>query len=381
MENVRTLVLCVDRDDDIGFKAKVTSPPIGRDECLNTAERLAIIDPEDSDINSIFQAIKTYDELKKKGEDIYIAVIGGSQTNMLEGDRRIAHDLGKIVWDFEINECILVTDGAEDEFILPVIQSIVDVRSIQRVIVKQMPNLEGTYYIIKKLLDDPEISKTFLIPVGLAMLLYAVSNLLGYPGVAVVIVVGVLGLYLLFKGYGIDDYFGIAIKSLQSSFVGGKFTFVAYISAIVLGIMAIIIGLTSLLEWYTSEQGILFYILAFVYGSVWYFTASVLIASIGKIIDIFLNEIKSIGRIIAIPFFVIAIGLIAYGASVYILSTFSTTMDFSVPGADGVKIIIYTTIAGLICAGFGIYLQKYITKWTKNLVNGGVSSEISGNQN
>ena len=369
MENIRTLILCVDRDDDIGFKAGVRTPPVGREECLDTAEKLAIADPEDSDVNAIFQGIKTYDELKAKGEDVFLAVIGGSHTNMLEGDRRISHDLGKIVWDFEINECILVTDGAEDEFILPVIQSIVDVKSVQRVIVKQMPNLEGTYYIFRKLFDDPEISRTIFVPVGLAMLLYAVLNLIGYPAIAVMIVVGVLGLYLLFKGYGIDEYFEIALKSLQSSFLGGKFTFVAYIAAIFIGIIGIIIGLTSLLEWYTSEQGYLFYILTFIYGSVGYFTASALIASIGKLIDISLNEIKSLGRYIAIPFFVLAIGIIAYGASVYALTimTMNLEMNFPIPEGNNITLIVYTTLGGLICAGFGIYLQKYVTKWTKNL--------------
>ena len=377
MENIRTLILCVDRDDDIGFKAEITSPPLGREKCLETAQKLAIVDPEDSDVNAIFQGIKTYDELSEKGEDVYITVIGGNHTNMLEGDRRIAHDLGKIVWDLEINECILVTDGAEDEFILPVIQSIVDVKSVQRVIVKQMPNLEGTYYIIRKLLDDPEIAKTILVPVGLAMLLYAVTNLLGYPGIAVVIVLGVLGLYLLFKGYGVDDYFEIAIRSLHSSFIGGKFTFVAYITAIVIGIMGIIIGLTSLLEWYTADQGILFYILAFVYGSIGYFTASALIASIGKIIDVFLNEIQSLGRIIAIPFFILAIGMIAYGASVYTLSV-STDLEFPVLGVEGVKLILYTTIAGLLCAGIGIYLQRYVTRWTKRIALENSKGNLSG---
>ena len=366
MENIRTLILCVDRDDDIGFKAGVTTPPVGRDQCLETAQKLAIVDPEDSDVNAIFQGIKTFDELKNKGEEVYITVIGGSHTNMLDGDRRIATDLGKMVWDLEINECILVTDGAEDEFILPVIQSIVDVKSVQRVIVKQMPNLEGTYYIIRKLLDDPEIARTILVPTGLAMLLYAVSNLLGYPGIAIVIVVGVLGLYLLFKGYGIDDYFSIAIKSLHSSFFGGKFTFVAYIAAIVTGVLGIIMGLTSVLEWYTAERGILFYIFAFVYGSIWYFTASMLIASFGKIIDVFLNEIQSLGRIIAIPFFVIAVGTIAYGASIYTLSL-TTEMNFPILEVEGIRIIIYTTIGGLICAGAGIYLQKYVTNWTKRI--------------
>lgn len=367
MENIRTLVLCVDRDDDIGFKAGITSPPVGREKCLDTAQKLAIADPEDSDVNAIFQGIKTYDELKARGEMVFIAVIGGNHMNMIEGDRRISYDLGKIVWENEINECILVTDGAEDEFILPVIQSVVDVKSVQRVIVKQMPNLEGTYYIVRRLLDDPKVAKTILVPIGLAMLLYAVTILLGYPGIAVVIVLGVLGLYLLFKGYGIDEYFGLALKSLRQSFIGGKFTFVVYITAILLGIIGIVIGLTSLLEWYVTDEGALFYFFAFIYGSIWYFTAAALIASVGKIIDLFLNDKRALGRVIAIPFFVLAVGIIAYGASVYTISV-SSDLEFPILGAESVRLMIYTTIGGLVCASIGIYLQKYVNKWTKKFV-------------
>lgn len=364
MPDIKTLILCVDRDDDIGFKANIKEPVFGRDNCLDAANRLALADPEDSDVNAIFQGLKTFDELKEKGEDVYIAVIGGSHTNEIEGDRRISFELGKIVWDNEINECILVTDGAEDEFVLPIIQSVVDVKSIKRVIVKQMPNLEGTYYIIKKFLDDPEISRIFLVPVGVAMLIYAIANLFGNPEIAIVIVVGVLGIFLLFKGLGIDEYFNYTINALQTSFVGGRFTFIAYISALLMGIIGFILGLTSLLEWYSADQGILFYMLSFIYGSVGYFTAAALIASIGKLIDIYLNDIAALGRYIAIPFFIGSVGVIAYGASIYILAI-SSSLEFPFLGIEGVRTIIYATIIGLLIAGTGMYLQKYVAKWTR----------------
>ncbi|MDD4127366.1 MAG: DUF373 family protein [Methanomicrobium sp.] len=368
MPDMKTLILCVDRDDDIGFKANIREPVIGRDNCLNAANLLALADPEDSDVNAIFQGLKTFDELKDKGEDVYISVIGGSHTNEIEGDRRISYELKKIIWENEINECILVTDGAEDEFVLPIIQSVVDVKSIQRVIVKQMPNLEGTYYIIKKFLDDPQIARTFLVPVGIAMLLYATANMLGSPEIAIVIVVGVLGIYLLFKGFGIDEYFSYAFNALHSSFVGGRFTFIAYISALLIGIIGIILGLTSLLEWYSADQGILFYLLAFIYGSIGYFTAAALTASIGKIIDIYINDIPALGRYIAIPFFIGAVGIIAYGASIYILAV-SSNLEFPFMGIEGIRTIIYSTILGIIIAGIGMYLQKYVTRWTKKVVN------------
>jgi hypothetical protein len=56
-----------------------------------------------------------------------------------------------VVKETQATQCILVSDGAEDEFVIPIIQSKIPVTSIRRVIVNQMPNLEGTYYILKKL--------------------------------------------------------------------------------------------------------------------------------------------------------------------------------------------------------------------------------------
>ena len=45
----RLLVICVDRDDDIGTKAGVTTPIVGRNACIEAAQRLALEDPEDAD--------------------------------------------------------------------------------------------------------------------------------------------------------------------------------------------------------------------------------------------------------------------------------------------------------------------------------------------
>jgi putative membrane protein len=56
----KVLVLCIDRDDDIGTKGGIETPIVGRDSCINAATRLAIEDPEDADSNAIFGAVKTY---------------------------------------------------------------------------------------------------------------------------------------------------------------------------------------------------------------------------------------------------------------------------------------------------------------------------------
>lgn len=361
MAKERTLVLCVDRDDDLGFKARIDGPIVGREACLHAATSLGLIDPEDSDVNAIFETVKLYDELTQRGEEVAVAVICGNHMNLLEGDRRIASSLDAILTGTSATTCILVTDGAEDEYVLPIIQSRVPVSSVRRVVVNQMPNLEGTYYILKRLLDDPKVSKIVLVPLGLAMLLYAAGYLLGYPEGATIVVVGVVGTYLLFKGVGIDEVFGYFISSLKASLHGGRFTFVSYITAILLGIVGIVLGLISMLDYYTSS-GVFFQILAFMYGAIAWFTAAGLVASVGKIIDVFLNEREALRRVVALPFFVLAIGTIAYGASVYILSI-SDVSRFPVATDVGVKYIIFATIGGLFCAFFGVYLQSLLGRW------------------
>ena len=158
MNTPRTLILSVDRDDDVGYKAGVTTPVIGREACLEAAVKLGTADPEDSDTNAIFQAIKTYDDQLAKGEDVEVAVISGNHLNLLEGDRRIADLLEEVIEKTGVTECILISDGAEDEYIIPIIQSRLKIAGIVRVVIKQLPNIEGTYYIIKKLMNDPKIA-------------------------------------------------------------------------------------------------------------------------------------------------------------------------------------------------------------------------------
>ncbi len=64
---MRVLVLSVDRDDDFGVKAGLTSPFIGRQENIDAALALGLKDPEDSDINTTLAAISIYEEMLKKG--------------------------------------------------------------------------------------------------------------------------------------------------------------------------------------------------------------------------------------------------------------------------------------------------------------------------
>ena len=54
----RVLVVCIDRDDDLGKNAGVETPVFGRDQCISAGTRLAIEDPEDDDANAILALSK-----------------------------------------------------------------------------------------------------------------------------------------------------------------------------------------------------------------------------------------------------------------------------------------------------------------------------------
>ena len=359
----RTLVLSVDRDDDIGWKAKVESPVIGRAACLKAANTLALADPEDSDVNAIFSAVKIYDELTEKGEETAIAVIAGNHLHMIEGDRRIATSLEQVIKETQATNCILVTDGAEDEYVIPIIQSKIPVSSIRRVIVNQMPNLEGTYYILKKFLDDPKISRMIFIPLGLAMLLYAMAYLFDVPGIATIIVIGVIGSYMLYKGFGFDEIVHSIIDTLRISLSRGRFSFVTYTTTILLIIIGFTKGFINVLKFYSTDGslGLLLYLMTFIYGSIEWFILAGLVTSIGLIIDVYANEREGLGKVIVFPFFVIALGFILYGASLFIISV-SGVPDFPLTSDEAAKNILYSTIIGISSAIIGVITQFFVNR-------------------
>jgi len=357
----RTLVLSVDRDDDIGWKAKVESPAIGRAACLKAANTLALADPEDSDVNAIFSAVKIYDELTANGEETAIALIAGNHLHMIEGDRRIATSLEQVISETQATNCILVTDGAEDEYVIPIIQSRIPVSSIRRVIVNQMPNLEGTYYILKKFLDDPKISRMVFIPLGLAMMLYATAYLLDYPGIATIIVVGVIGCYMLYKGFGFDEIVHGIIDALRISLSRGRFSFVTYTTTILLIIIGFTQGFLTVLKYYSPDFGIIHYLMLFIFGGIGWLIAAGLVMSIGIIIDVYMNEKENLGKVIVFPFFITAIGFILYCASLSLLPV-KDIPNFPVI-ADGVAVqVIYFAVFGIISAIIGMIIQFFVNK-------------------
>ena len=218
----RILVLTVDRDNDLGIKTSIRGPVVGRRQVLTAALKLGIADPEESDTNAILGALSQHDALvESKGEEdeIEIAILTGDEKVGMRSDRAVAAQLEEVVSLFQPDEAILVTDGAEDESVLPIIQSQVRIDHIQKIIVKQSKGIEGTYYYIVKALEDPKWRSKIMIPFGAVMAILGLGIML--PNEIGGIVIGalplVLGLYIFSKGAGIESTVNRVIQEMREN--------------------------------------------------------------------------------------------------------------------------------------------------------------------
>nr|WP_206203556.1 DUF373 family protein [Thermococcus sp. M36] len=202
------MILAIDRDDDFGQKAGVEGPVVGRDACIDAALKLSLADPEDSDANVVYAAVKLYDELRESGEfeDVEVALITGHSKVGVKSDMELARQLELVLERFPADGVITVTDGAEDEQIFPIITSKVPIISSHRVVVKQSEGIETTYYIIyrylREILSDPEVAKAVLGIPGMILLLYGIARLIGvwYPDSTKIVSAVITGTILLFIG-------------------------------------------------------------------------------------------------------------------------------------------------------------------------------------
>ena len=166
----KTLVLAVDRDDDYGVKANVETPIIGFDQCRDAAVSRGVVDPEDSDVNGLFAALNIYRELSEDGRDVEVALICGDKKVGHISDSVVIDELEAVLKEVQPDRVILVGDGAEDEYVYPIVSSRVPIDSVKKVYVKQAPGLEGAFYIVSRMLNDYEKRKRFLAPLGYLMI-------------------------------------------------------------------------------------------------------------------------------------------------------------------------------------------------------------------
>jgi putative membrane protein len=207
----RILVLCVDRDGDLGKKAEVKTPVVGRQDNLDAAVNLALRDPEEPDANAMFEAVRIYDRLEgeNKPEEIFqIAAISGSELGGVGADRKVVSELNEVLHSFPASEVILVTDGYSDEVVLPLVQSRVPVSSVRRIVVKHSESIEETVALfsryMKMLFQDSRYSRFVLGVPGLLIMILGILSIFNLLSIFWIVFIFVLSALMLVKGFGVD---------------------------------------------------------------------------------------------------------------------------------------------------------------------------------
>jgi putative membrane protein len=219
----KILVLCIDRDDDIGSKGGIETPIVGRDSCINAGTRLALEDPEDADSNAIFGAVKTYEELVSKGYAAEVAVVAGKFNRGVEADEKISLEVKSILEKYRADGAVIVSDGEDDETILPVIQSRIPVISVQRVIIRHSRSVEYSYAVLgrylRMLVYDSQYSKFFLGVPGILLAAGALAVIFDAAKWITAIVLAILGGAFIVRAFDIDKALSSFGRLTPTSFI------------------------------------------------------------------------------------------------------------------------------------------------------------------
>ncbi|MBI3859860.1 MAG: DUF373 family protein [Thaumarchaeota archaeon] len=204
----RYLILCVDRDDDLGSKARVQTPVTGREAVLAAATKLALADPEEADSNAIFSAVKKLDELKRQGKDCEVAVVCGDTDRGFEADRTVSREVEAVLKTGRFDGIVFISDGGDDEQVIPVLQGLRPIVSVQRVAVKHSQTVEETYQVLGRylrvLVFDPHYSRWSLGVPGLILIIAGILIISHLVFEAYLVTLLILGGAFIIRGFSID---------------------------------------------------------------------------------------------------------------------------------------------------------------------------------
>ena len=318
------LVLCVDLDDDLGRKTGMDTPVVGRDAVRDAAVALATADPEDSDVNVLFEGIHLAEEIDD--ESVEVAAVTGVDGREVEANRKVGEEVDRVLAELVTPEdvrAVVVTDGAQDETVIPVIRSRVQIDSVRRVVVRQSQDLESMYYTIKQVLDDPETRGTLLVPLGILLLIYPltiVANIVGLPGTVFGFVSGMLGLYILGRGLGVVEWIDRSVETIRTALFTGRVTLITSVVAVALLLVGGVSGLDTIESIRATQGGLgaVDAVAALLFGSIQWFAAAGVTSSFGRVTDEYLSG-NFHWRYLNAPFYVVAIAAVLHGLSAFFL--------------------------------------------------------------
>lgn len=313
-----TLVVCLDRTDDVGRKTGLRTPIVGWEAVRALVTDVGLADPEDSGVNSLLEALRVAQDLRDEDEDAVVAVVSGDRESMVSADRAVSRQLDDLIAEYEPDSAVVVIDSAEDERLVPIVESRVRVDSVDRVVVRQARDIESTYYLLKQFLADEELRQTVLVPLGLTLLVFPflAMNIGTAQGAAAI--TSVIGLFLLYKGFSVDEVMTGLAHQAREALYSGQVSVVTYVVAVgltLVGLFAGALGVSSL----EDTPGIVVPAMQFAFDAVPWLATAAVTASAGRLLDEAIGEQPIRSSYLNLPFLLLAIGLVVRGFSTYFL--------------------------------------------------------------
>jgi putative membrane protein len=319
------LVVCVDRDDDLGRKAGIKGPVIGREAVLDAAMRLGVVDPEDSDTNAMLAGVNLLDEFKRENVECEVVVLTGHERVGVTSDSHIASQFDEVLTKIDVTSLYLVSDGVEDEYVFPILSSRKPVDSVRRVYVRQSASLQGTYYTLTKALKDRKLRfKTILPLAAFLIFLGIVESLSMFYGLNIwsygaIILLIFLGVYLVFWTFDIDEWLLEQGQSFGSDLRSGSVVVFLGVIAAVFVILGWLLGQQAATSASNPSPG--YHIYTFLYNALFWWLLAVVAWEAGRAI-----HDTMVGNGWPSSFWVVGVSVTAFGVESYSLLNIAASM-------------------------------------------------------
>ncbi|ELZ13121.1 hypothetical protein C477_21715 [Haloterrigena salina JCM 13891] len=386
-----TLVVCLDRTDDVGRKTGLRSPVVGWEAVRALVTDVGLADPEDSGVNSLLETLRVAQNLRDENEEVVVAVVSGDRESMVSADRAVATQLDELVAEYDPDSAVVVIDSAEDERLVPIVESRVRVDSVDRVVVRQARDIESTYYLLKQFLADEELRQTVLVPIGLTLLVFPMLASFVGPAEGAAAITTVIGVFLLYKGFNIDERVTRVAHQVRESLYSGQVSVVTYVVAAgltLVGVFAGALGVSTL----EDTPGVVVPAMQFAFNSVPWLAMAALTASAGRLLDEAIGDGPIRSSYLNLPFIVIAVGLVVRGFSAYFLEQQRVIDPFVVPAYEfgvisneqfvvstGERLALFV-VSGIVVSLVGAHVASYFSASREEgeLADGGPEAPRTG---
>ncbi|QLK25059.1 DUF373 family protein [Natrinema zhouii] len=368
-----TLVVCLDRTDDVGRKTGLRSPVVGWEAVRALVTDVGLADPEDSGVNTLLESLRVAQDLRDENEEVVVAVVSGDHESMVSADRAVAEQLDDLIANYEPDSAVVVTDSAEDERLIPIVESRVRVDSVDRVVVRQARDIESTYYLLKQFLADEELRQTVLVPIGLTLLVFPVLAMRIGAAEGAAAITTVIGLFLLYKGFNVDELLTRFTHQTRESLYSGQVSVVTYVVAAGLTFVGLFVGALGVSN-LGDTPGVVIPATRFAFDSIPWLAMAALTASAGRLLDEAIGEDPIRQSFLNLPFIVVAVGLVVRGFSAYFLEEQGVIDPFVVPAAE---LGVLSTERFVMGAGERLALFV-VTAIVVSLVGARIASSVSG---